>query len=110
MRYLLMAALAPLVAPGNLTYVQTILSTTHRGMRIIRCTLTETDGSMEEASAWIVELTGYLARAGLEVRFPLTIGHVAKLEARKDALAQPPTRSLSPNGFGAANGNPDPEA
>jgi hypothetical protein len=52
----------------------------------------------EEASEWIEELKGYQTRAGLGVRLPLRPEHLAKLCARDDALAQPPARSVAPNG------------
>ena len=47
----------------------------------------------EEASAWIEELKGYSTRVRLGAGVPLTVEHLSRLEARDDALAQPPTRS-----------------
>jgi len=53
------------------------------------------DLAKAEASDWITELQGYAQRAKLAVGTPLTPHILARLGARGDALAQPPTRSLS---------------
>ncbi|HTT46000.1 MAG TPA: hypothetical protein VMH38_08350 [Thermoplasmata archaeon] len=69
------------------------------------------DLAKADASDWITELQGYAQRAKLAVGTPLTPELLARLGARGDALAQPPTRSLSKtpeNGSKPAASSPGP--
>ncbi|HTT45718.1 MAG TPA: hypothetical protein VMH38_06870 [Thermoplasmata archaeon] len=53
------------------------------------------DLAKADSSDWITELQWYAQRAKLAVGTPLTPDILSRLGARADALAQPPTRSLS---------------